>query len=77
MAFKVVNVENELTGAVEHVQKIDLGISDAFYYYFGDVFRVPKVGNRNLYSENPIPETKSPGIFKANLAGNLNSQDTL
>ena len=41
----MVKDKNYPIGAVEHVQKIDLVISDAFYYDLKGIKRVPKGQN--------------------------------
>ena len=56
--FKSSTRRNSLIGVVEHFQKIDLGILDAFYYDFRGIRRVPKGQNQNLTVEtarNIIP----------------------
>ena len=59
-------------GVVEHVQKIDLGISDAFYYDFRGIRRVPKGQNQNYTVESLFREENSQGNYRPYLAGNSN-----
>ena len=59
-------------GIVEHVQMIDLGISDAFYYDFKGIKRVLKGQNRNSFSKTPFREENGQGNYRPYLAGNSN-----
>ena len=59
-------------GIVEYVQTIDLGISDAFYYDFKGIKRVPKGKNRNSFSKTLFQEENGQGNYSPYSAGNLN-----
>ena len=71
-ALKSPTTRITLFGAVEHVQKIDLGISDAFYYDSEGISRVPKGWNRNSTVESLIREENGQEYYRPYLALNLN-----
>ena len=68
----MVNDKNYLIGAVELVQKIDLGISDAFYYDFKCIKSAQKGQNQNFTVESLFREENSQGNYHPYMAGNSN-----